>query len=195
MAEHITSQDEFNKLVSMHEARESGDYETAKTLAEELGLPDHKRHGKRGNRNNENKEAIKDAVENSDYAAFLEAVKEDDSKLAETIDTQEKFDLFVDMHEARENGDYDTAKEIAEELGLPNHNPNNKWNKKKVRRVVGFETYESFQELYGDTPIGQRVTEEIFNLMQEMIEAYQEGDRDTVQSLKQQIKDLLIQSA
>ncbi len=34
------------------------------------------------------------------------------------IITEENFDLFVQMHEAMEAGDYDTAMELREELGL-----------------------------------------------------------------------------
>lgn len=67
----------------------------------------------------ENREAIREAIENNDYNAWLEAVGED-SKIAEFI-TEENFSRFVEMHKLMEEGreKFAEAREIGEELGLP----------------------------------------------------------------------------
>ena len=63
------------------------------------------------------KQAVRGAIENSDFDAWVEAVE---SKPGITdIVTEENFETFVAMHEARQSGDLETAKQLAEELGIP----------------------------------------------------------------------------
>ncbi|MBU2567006.1 hypothetical protein KKG46_05635 [Patescibacteria group bacterium] len=67
-----------------------------------------------------NDEAVKKAIDNRDYNAFVTAVTPENGnipKILETI-TADNFDRFVDMHEALKNQDFETAKSIAKELGL-----------------------------------------------------------------------------
>ena len=66
----------------------------------------------------ESREAVRDALEANDYDAWVEAV-EDHPRNIENIVNEDNFDVFVEMHEAREAGDYDTARQLREELGLP----------------------------------------------------------------------------
>lgn len=67
----------------------------------------------------ETNEKIQQALENGDYNAWKEAVSTSgrSSRIAEKI-TEENFDTYVKLHEARQNKDWETAKELAEELGL-----------------------------------------------------------------------------
>ncbi len=60
--------------------------------------------------------AIDEALNEGNYDAFLEAVK--DSPMADIVDTPEEFDLFVQAHELRESGDMQGAYTIMEDLGL-----------------------------------------------------------------------------
>lgn len=64
-------------------------------------------------------EEIRLAIENRDYDAWLEAQSnlQFGSKFTQLI-TEDEFDTFVDMHNAKMNGDFDTAKELAEQLDL-----------------------------------------------------------------------------
>ncbi|MBT3419530.1 MAG: hypothetical protein HN726_00460 [Candidatus Magasanikbacteria bacterium] len=71
--------------------------------------------------------ATKEAIEARDYAAWQEIVK-DKGKRGEIINTEEKFNLFVDMIELRKEGKKDEAKAIADELGLKGHH---RFQKKK----------------------------------------------------------------
>ncbi len=119
ITEYIESQEDFDKFLEMKELYKSGDKEAAEALREELGLPEMKgkgMHGKKGGRGG-NPEA-KQAVEDKDYNAWLEATPED-SPIREHIENEEDFNKLIEMHEAREAGDEDTADEIREELGMP----------------------------------------------------------------------------
>ncbi len=54
---------------------------------------------------------IREAVENNDYDAYLEATSGQENQLSE-----ENFAKLVEMHNAMQNGDYETASELREEL-------------------------------------------------------------------------------
>jgi hypothetical protein len=64
--------------------------------------------------------AIDEAVNSGDYNAWLEAVADlpHGQDMAQIV-TADEFDLLIQMHEARQSGDHETAKEIREEIGLP----------------------------------------------------------------------------
>jgi hypothetical protein len=66
-------------------------------------------------------DAIKAAVEDGDYSTWYELHQNMDhpgnGQMLETI-TEENFSLLGDMMDARESGDFETAKEIRDELGL-----------------------------------------------------------------------------
>ncbi|MBN2368175.1 hypothetical protein JXC34_04075 [Candidatus Woesearchaeota archaeon] len=62
---------------------------------------------------------MRDAIEAGDYDAYLEALGNMDTLPPglETL-TEEDFDLLVQIHEARQDGDYETAEELSDELGF-----------------------------------------------------------------------------
>ncbi|OGY43629.1 MAG: hypothetical protein A3A02_03185 [Candidatus Buchananbacteria bacterium RIFCSPLOWO2_01_FULL_39_33] len=64
----------------------------------------------------ENKDQVVQAIENSDYQTWKSLVG-DKSRLAKVI-TEENFSQLVQMHNLAQEGEFDEAKEIAEELGL-----------------------------------------------------------------------------
>jgi len=74
----------------------------------------------RGGKGLMNNEAMQTAIENRDYAAFLTAITNEDANVPMNFEaiTAENFDRFADMHEAMQNNDFETAKAIADELGL-----------------------------------------------------------------------------
>ena len=108
--ENITAEN-FDQLVALHEAKEAGNYEEAKAIAEELGLPQRGQRG--GKKLNEEAQA---AVEAGDYNAFVTAVGQD-ARILEKV-TADNFDAFAAMKEAKADGDYETAREIAEKSGF-----------------------------------------------------------------------------
>ncbi len=74
-------------------------------------------HNEKGLMNNE---AMQTSITNRDYNAFVTAITNEDGTVSEQFETitADNFNRFVDMHEAMQNKDFETAKAIADELGL-----------------------------------------------------------------------------
>ena len=66
----------------------------------------------------ENMDAVRDAIDSGSYDDYLDAIADLENEPRFAVDSEEEFDLLVEMHEARQNQDFDTAKEIADELGF-----------------------------------------------------------------------------
>ncbi len=62
---------------------------------------------------------LREALNSGDYDAWMAAVDsgERTPKMGEMI-TEENFNTFVELHEAKENGDFETMKTLKEELGI-----------------------------------------------------------------------------
>lgn len=106
----------------MKQAIENNDFDAWKSLIEEKLTQENfdeivQRHENRS-LHRENKEAVKQAIDSNDYDAYLEAIKNIDD-LPEDHETlsEDDFNKVVEMHEAMQEGDHETAKEIREELG------------------------------------------------------------------------------
>lgn len=127
--EEMTSEETFTTLQEAQELRESGDIEGARELLEEAGIdkPGKGMHGKKGMRggkglmnggmvmNEENREAVTTAIENNDYDSWKAALEEAANDLLEEA-TEDRFNTLVEIHEAVENGDHETAKELHDSL-------------------------------------------------------------------------------
>ena len=74
----------------------------------------------RQNARTEHRTAVREAIENEDYKAYTNAVK--DTPHANVIDSQESFEKLVTAHTLRQNGDHEEARAIMEELGLKKQN-------------------------------------------------------------------------
>jgi hypothetical protein len=105
---------------AMQEAIESGDYEAwsalgQKQFSEERFAERQARHAERA----EHRAAMDAVLDSGDYDAWVAFMEENprNPKMAEVI-TEDNFDTFVRMHEAKENGDFETAQALASELGL-----------------------------------------------------------------------------
>lgn len=61
-------------------------------------------------------EAVKKAIDNEDYDAYLEAVA--DTPRADLIDSESDFEKLLEAHELREDGDHEGVREILSELGF-----------------------------------------------------------------------------
>lgn len=87
------TEENFNKLVARHEAMSE-------------------RQAQR--------EAIEQAIQEGDYVAWKKAVENMNSEMM--LD-EDNFEILVQLHQARVNGDYETVKELSEQLGLPQNQP------------------------------------------------------------------------
>lgn len=110
--EIIDSEEKFNQMVEAHNLMQDGNIEEARAIMEELGLPG---RGEIKEKIRAHMEAMKAALDAEDYSAWQEAAPE---RAKEIIDTQEEFDRLIEAHNHMEEGNFESAREIFEELGL-----------------------------------------------------------------------------
>lgn len=135
MLENINAEN-FHLLNEMHQARQDGDMERAKEIADELGIEAGPRgpKGNNGRAHNQMREEVRTALENGDYDAWYDAMT------PEVLDyiNEGNFATFVDMHEAIQAGDTETAEALREQLGLPERQaPQNGQGMKMGQRGAG----------------------------------------------------------
>jgi len=94
------SEEQKEKVAEMKQLRKSGDHEAVERLRKELGVRAHGFEGmEKPNKfmgDSENQEAIREAIESSDYQAWLALVGED-CKMAQYI-TEDNFAEFAAAH-------------------------------------------------------------------------------------------------
>lgn len=109
------TEDQISAFETARELRESGDLDAARDALIDAGIDEetlesvHKVI-------HEQKDAIHSAVEAGDYEAFKKVV--DGTPLADAIDSEEDFKKFVEAHALKEEGKWDEAKTILDELGV-----------------------------------------------------------------------------
>ncbi len=118
LAELNLTDTEVAALEVAQEIRETAQ-EEAKKVLEDAGIDEDKMReihkGMHEMREAEH-EAIKEAVEANDFAAFQAATA--DRPFAENVDTAEEFAKLVEAHNLRESGDIEGAQAIMTELGF-----------------------------------------------------------------------------
>jgi hypothetical protein len=110
--------DQVSALEEAKEIRETA-HEEAQAVLEDAGLDEEKMHEIREAMHAErdaHREAVHAAIEANDYEAFLEAV--DGGPMSEAIESEADFELLVEAHELRAEGDREGAQEIMSELGI-----------------------------------------------------------------------------
>lgn len=105
----------FEEARSIHEmAREE-----AQSVLENAGIDETRmsdiREEMREHREAE-REAVRTALESGNYDAFMAAIS--GTPLADVIDSEADFNIFVEAHELREAGDHEGAQELLSGLGL-----------------------------------------------------------------------------
>lgn len=109
------SEKQISAFEIAREKRESGDFAGARDVLVEAGVDErvlqsvHKVM-------HENRDAMRQALEAGDYAAFKIAVA--GTPLADVIDTEDDFKQFVKAHALKQEGKWDEAKTILDELGV-----------------------------------------------------------------------------
>jgi len=133
MAEIINTQAKFEKLKQAHNLSEQ-----ARKIRDELWLNNFewKRMWKTWIRNKwpMNAEML-EVIKNKDWKNFQEIVK--NTPLSETINTQAKFEKFVQMHDFLQSNDMENAEKIRTELGLKSWRWQYKnWNLENTSRIA-----------------------------------------------------------
>lgn len=93
------TEENFNKLVERHEATS----QRHENMSERRAL------------NEEMNQAIKDG----NYEAWKKAAENSKSPMISKILDEEDFKIRVQLHQAKQDGDYAKVKELSEQLGLP----------------------------------------------------------------------------
>lgn len=112
--EHITVE-RFAKMAEFHRARAAGDEEKLKELREAMKAEMEARRAEMEAKH----EAVKTALENNDYQAFVDALGD---HVPQDM-SEEKFAQMAEVHALRAAGETEKARELAKEYGLklPRH--------------------------------------------------------------------------
>ena len=109
--------DQKSAVEDIRDLMRDGKVDEAQTLAEESGLPHFAGNrmgmGKGMMRENPDRDAVREAVENNDYATFVELRK--NMPFAEDV-SEETFAKMVAAHQLMLSGDRDGALEIMKEI-------------------------------------------------------------------------------
>lgn len=177
----------------LRSAFDSGDREQVAALLSEYSIE----KPVRGMRKNGPSEAVRDAIENNNYTAFQAAVTAEDP-IASIITDAEKFSQLVAFHEARKNGDTETAEALRAELGLEirekgsrgfgHGRKGNPENREQIETAIESGDYEAWKALVGEkNPFAEKITAENFSLLQELHEARENRDMETIQEIHEQL--------
>tara|TARA_B100002051_G_scaffold172700_1_gene163300 strand:+ start:1708 stop:2301 length:594 start_codon:yes stop_codon:yes gene_type:complete len=109
------SEDQIAALEEAHELRKNGDADSARDILIEAGIDEEVMRSIRDAKR-EIKNEVREAVENNDYEAFVEAIE--DGPLADIITSEADFEKFREAHELREDGQHEEAREIFDDLGI-----------------------------------------------------------------------------
>jgi flagellar motor component MotA len=146
--------DQLDTLEKAHDLREAGDKDGARELLKDMGIGMPMKEMRDDFK--EQHEDVKAAIESGDYEAFKTATKDApiDIQLSE-----EQFNNLQEVHTLKESGDYEAARALAEELGLP-----------KIGKRAG----KAFHE---------KLTDDQKEVMQEAHELMKSGDKDGAKAL------------
>ncbi|MBP9843213.1 MAG: hypothetical protein KBC62_04385 [Candidatus Pacebacteria bacterium] len=109
------SEEQISAFETARELRKAGDPKAARDILIEAGVDEAVLKSVK-DAAKEHRQAIFDAVEAEDYEAFKTAIE--GSPLADAIDSEEDFQKFVMAHTLKEEGRWDEAKEILDDLGI-----------------------------------------------------------------------------
>ncbi|MEN9921018.1 MAG: hypothetical protein RL538_911 [Candidatus Parcubacteria bacterium] len=109
------TEEQIEAFETARELRESGDLDAARDALIDAGVDEETMESVH-KAMHEQRDAIHTAVEANDFDAFKEAVA--GTPLADAVDTEEDFEKFVEAHALKEEGKWDEAKVILDELGV-----------------------------------------------------------------------------
>ena len=107
--------EQIEAFETARELREAGDFKAARDALLEAGV-DEKALVSVHKAMHETRDAIRDAVDAEDYEAFVAAAA--GTPLIEAVDSEANFKKFVEAHNLKEEGKWDEAKDILDELGI-----------------------------------------------------------------------------
>jgi len=122
---------------------------------------------RRGRKNS----AVREAIKNNDYDAFVTALNEQDGERAEelktAIESESDFALLVEAMEARKNDDTETFDANMTQLGLPTSVEREAQKaemqelKEQIDAAIEASDFDTFAELVAQTRRGEKVLEKV----------------------------------
>ncbi|MBD3238598.1 MAG: hypothetical protein GF332_03095 [Candidatus Moranbacteria bacterium] len=113
--ETLKTQESFSTIIKAHELREQGQHQEARQLLEDADIRIPRKVNRHAHR--EKRRGLKQALEQNDFAKFQELTE--NREIGSIIDTREEFDRLVEAHELMQQGEFEQARQIKDELGLP----------------------------------------------------------------------------
>lgn len=130
----------------------------------------------------QNHEAARAAVDAGDYTAWVDAIG--DAPFAQKV-TEENFDQFAQLHTLMEEGNWEEAKELREELGLGLGGKRtlhkmkfSKEGHEEMMQALENRDYEAWVDAVGDSPKAEGVTAENFDRFVDMHELFKAGEKE-----------------
>lgn len=192
----VINETNFAQFVEAHNLMKNGDFEGAKVIFDQLGIvkPEGRGEGLGGG---EHAQAVKDALDNNDYSAWLEAIKDAPNydELTTAIN-ESNFAQLVEAHNLMESGDVDGAKEIFDQLGIkmpmgPKGGRGLMGDMKEIMDAVDNGDYETFISLIQDKPMADEIlsviNESNFSLLKEMHDLVLSGNFDEAKTIADEL--------
>ncbi|MCA9356324.1 hypothetical protein KC852_02270 [Candidatus Nomurabacteria bacterium] len=107
--------------------------------------------------------------------------------------TDEEKSQLEELHTLVEEGNFEEADKLREELGLPTReemqarHEEMRANHEAIKEAIENNDYESFKDLTKDAPFAENVNEEFFAKMVEMHELRQSGDYEAADLIRQEL--------
>jgi hypothetical protein len=132
-------------------------------------------------------EAVKEAIENGDYASWARAM--DSHPNADEIVTEENFALIQQAHKLREDGDLEGAKALLEEAGLKIHPRHHRRGPSpEIRQAIENRDYQAWAEGMKNHPnADQFINQETFSQVLRVHELMQAGDKEAARDILQEL--------
>lgn len=112
IADNINTRKELNAIMVAHGLRQDGKYKQARQILEDAGIEHPGRKVMKYKRNSD----MRNAIKNSNWTEFKHITE--GKKIANIINTKEKFHLLAEAHELHKDGRHGEAYGIMSKLGL-----------------------------------------------------------------------------
>jgi len=140
----------------------------------------------------ENRQAMKEVLENNDYEAFQELTA--NKPFAKEI-TEKDFENMQKVHSLMKEGKIEEAKALRQELGLPgkhekmaNRRANKFMRNPEIKQAIADNDFQAFQELTADKPMAEKITQEDFGKMVQIHSLIEQGDFEAAKELRQNLE-------
>jgi hypothetical protein len=132
------------------------------------------------------REALRHALENNDFAAFHEAIK--DLSQFSAIDTEVEFQAIVEAYELRQNGHYAKAQAVLESAGIERPFLGTNTVQPSVRSALGNTDWDEFRAATEGKKIARTINaEERFFMLVEAQTLHKEGRHEEAREIMREL--------